>query len=421
MELQDVTTKRVVIPSKALKALILKQASGLVTIFDPTDESVFWHLYFSSGKLQYATSGMGRKERLTYLLKQLFPKSDFPIPNGLSSEEEYLYIRKLLGSSKLSAKQVKQVLYYLTQEAIAQVLSIPRAALQYDPKTLLPEPAILSLSIGKMLRPLQTQIKDIVKLRTAIGSPFQRLQLLEADQDVSQPDLNLAHCISFEGLNVQLAEKRTLYEVSLEANQSILTFGNLIKPMVRKGRIETSPYQAKPSQPKTLVACIDDSKATQRIVKLILEASGYEVIGLTDPAQALSTFVQQRPAVILMDINMPDINGYELCRMLNQSNMLKDIPVIMLTGRDGLLDRMRARLVGSTDYIPKPFQPQDLVQLVRSYTEAPKSKGKKKPSLPSSETTSQLQSSGAPFNVSNVKGDSSPSLFATSPSQLKLA
>jgi len=66
-----------------------------------------------------------------------------------------------------------------------------------------------------------------------------------------------------------------------------------------------------------------------------------------------------------MDVNMPEIDGYELCRMLRQSKQLKEIPVVMLTGRDGLLDRLRAQILGVNDYITKPFQPEHLLAAVQ--------------------------------------------------------
>lgn len=367
MELQDVSTRKVVIPGRALQTLVTGKASGIATVFDPSDESVYWHLYFAKGNLNYATSGMGQKVRLTYLLRQLFPNTQFPIPDHIDGHHEYPYLNKVLGAGKLSTKQIQKVLYFLTQEAVSQVLSLPRAAISFEVKQNPLTPALLSLSLRSMVRPLQEQIRGVAKLRTVIGSPFQRLQL-GSDEDTTQPDLDIADCFSFKGLTTQLVAKRTLYELSLQTTQTTLTLGNLIKPLVYAGKINVLPFDNRATTAKPLIACIDDSRATQRIVKMTLEAGGYQVLNITDSAKALSTFVQQRPALILMDINMPDINGYELCKMLKQSNILKEIPVVMLTGRDGLLDRMRARMVGSSDYIAKPFQPQELIQLVQSYT-----------------------------------------------------
>ena len=177
MELQDVSTKKVVIPGRALQALVMRKASGIVTIFDPSDESVFWHLYFTKGNLNYATSGMGQRVRLTYLLKQLFPNTQFPIPDHIDGHDEYIYLNKVLEAGRLSGKQIQKVLYFLTQEAIAQVLSFPRAAIVFEAKQTPLAPILLSLSLRSMLRPLQEQIRGVARLRTVIGSPFQRLQI----------------------------------------------------------------------------------------------------------------------------------------------------------------------------------------------------------------------------------------------------
>lgn len=364
MEVQDAATKKVVIPGKALQSLIARQVSGTVTIFDPSDESVYWHIYLGGGKIHFATSGVGRQERLAYLLKQLFPSTQFPLPQNI--RKDYDYICKIWKMGKFSLKQVRHVLFYMTQEALTQILTLPRAAITFD-KTLGLDPLLLSLSLRQIIRPLQPQIRSWVQVRASINSPLQRLHLVDVEQLVNQSVLDFNDYKTVESLIEILQENHTLYELSVQARRTTEELGLLLQPLIQLGCIKALPYEAIADEPKPLVACIDDSKATQRIVKMTLEASGLQVIGVTEPAQALSIFARQRPEVILMDINMPEIDGYELCRMFNQSNVLKDIPVIMLTGRDGLLDRIRARMVGASDYIAKPFNPQELIQLVQSY------------------------------------------------------
>ncbi|AFY37104.1 response regulator receiver protein [[Leptolyngbya] sp. PCC 7376] len=368
MEVQDTATKKVVIPGKALQSLILKKLSGTVTIFDPSDESVYWHLHFGDGKLHYATSGIGKRERLEYLLKLLFPNTDFPIPNNLT--DEYSYVCKIWQMGKFSLKQVRQVLYFLTQEAITQVLALPRAAMSFKRSSKSLDPLLLSLALKQMVRPLQDQIRSVVQLRSEISSPFERLYLENVEQIVHQSWLNVEDYEFVESIVEELHKKNTLYELSFQVKQTTIQLGTLLKPLIQAGGIRVLPYQELIRPERPLIACIDDSKATQRIVKMTLEASGFQVVGVTEPAQALTTFARQRPEVILMDINMPDIDGYELCRMFNQSRILKNIPVVMLTGRDGLLDRIRARMVGASDFIAKPFNPQELIQLVQSYLPA---------------------------------------------------
>lgn len=364
MKVQDAATRKVVIPGKALQSLIERQVSGTVTIFDPLDESVYWHIYLGRGKIHFATSGIGRHERLVYLLLQLFPGTGFPLSKTV--RKDYDYVCKIWRMGKFSLKQVRQVLFYMTQEALTQILALPRATVKFD-KALGLDPLLLSLSLRQMIRPLQPQIRNWVQIRTAINSPFQRLRLDDAEQLINQSVLDLDDYKVVENMIEVLQENYTLYELCVRARKTTEEMGLLLQPLVQLGCIKVFPYEAIADEPKPLVACIDDSKATQRVVKMTLEAGGLQVIGVTESAQALSIFARQRPEVILMDINMPEIDGYELCRMFNQSDVLKDIPVIMLTGRDGLLDRIRARMVGASDYIAKPFHPQELIQLVKSY------------------------------------------------------
>jgi twitching motility two-component system response regulator PilG len=91
------------------------------------------------------------------------------------------------------------------------------------------------------------------------------------------------------------------------------------------------------------------------------------VVNIKEPFKALTTLLHAKPDLILMDINMPEIDGYQLCSLCNKSSALKGIPIIMLTGRSGILDRVKAKMVGSVGYICKPFLPQELVQAINSY------------------------------------------------------
>ncbi|NJL51468.1 MAG: response regulator [Hydrococcus sp. SU_1_0] len=98
---------------------------------------------------------------------------------------------------------------------------------------------------------------------------------------------------------------------------------------------------------------------------MTLEAGGYQVLSILDPTLALKQLSQQLPAVIFLDINMPNMNGYDLCSLLRKSERFKDIPIVMLTGRDGMIDRVRAKIVGATDYLTKPCDPNKLITLTK--------------------------------------------------------
>lgn len=128
---------------------------------------------------------------------------------------------------------------------------------------------------------------------------------------------------------------------------------------------ETKTIQEKIIEPnKPIIACIDDSKTIQFAVKTVLESAGYEVLNIIKATEQLKLLLARKPVLILMDINMPDISGYKLCEKLKNSPVTRHIPIVMLTGCSGTLDRVRAKLNGAEKYMTKPFQPEKLINTV---------------------------------------------------------
>ncbi|MEW6499774.1 MAG: response regulator, partial [Cyanobacteriota bacterium] len=115
------------------------------------------------------------------------------------------------------------------------------------------------------------------------------------------------------------------------------------------------------------VVCIDDDLAIGKMVECILQAKGYEVTSIQNPVEALSRVFQLQPDLIVCDLAMAKLDGYEICGMLRQSTAFRQTPIIMLTGKDGFIDRVRARMVGSTDYLTKPFGENELLMLLEKY------------------------------------------------------
>ncbi|MGF1489543.1 MAG: response regulator [Prochloraceae cyanobacterium] len=115
---------------------------------------------------------------------------------------------------------------------------------------------------------------------------------------------------------------------------------------------------------KPIVACIDDSKTIQLQVKKTLEIAGYRVLSITDPVLGMTTLAKYKPELILMDINMPNFNGYELCKMLHKSRQLKDIPIAMFSSQNGIIDRIRAKMSGTIGFLNKPISGFELIDFV---------------------------------------------------------
>ena len=109
-----------------------------------------------------------------------------------------------------------------------------------------------------------------------------------------------------------------------------------------------------------VVLVVDDSPTVRKLVQINLEAEGYHVVTASDGVSAIKQIAQHEPWLILLDINMPRLDGYQLCSLIRKHKRTREIPVIMLSGKDGVFDRLRGRMVGCTSYITKPFSPDQL-------------------------------------------------------------
>lgn len=121
------------------------------------------------------------------------------------------------------------------------------------------------------------------------------------------------------------------------------------------------------SDGRPLVMVVDDSPTVRKLVSLTLERRGYRVISAFDGVAAIKELGSCRPDLILLDINMPRLDGYRLCKLIKKHEATQTIPVVMLSGKDGMFDKLRGRLVGCSDYITKPFEADALSHKVAKY------------------------------------------------------
>ena len=127
---------------------------------------------------------------------------------------------------------------------------------------------------------------------------------------------------------------------------------------------------------RTLVMAVDDSLTVRKVVNLTLERNGYRVITAADGMEALALLNDHTPHLILLDITMPRMDGYQVCKVIKQNPYTKSIPVVMLSGNDGFFDKMKGKLAGATDYLTKPFKEDTLLASLKKYVKPRKDSGK---------------------------------------------
>ncbi len=115
------------------------------------------------------------------------------------------------------------------------------------------------------------------------------------------------------------------------------------------------------------VMVVDDSKTIRRTAETLLKKAGCEVLTAEDGFEALSVIADNHPDLIFVDIMMPRLDGYQTCALVKRNEMFRSTPVIMLSSKDGLFDRARGRVVGSEEYLTKPFTKEELLDVIRKH------------------------------------------------------
>lgn len=115
------------------------------------------------------------------------------------------------------------------------------------------------------------------------------------------------------------------------------------------------------------ILVIDDSKTIRRTAETLLTKEGCEVFTAVDGFDALSKIADHQPDIVFVDIMMPRLDGYQTCSLIKHNKVFQDTPVIMLSSKDGLFDRARGRIVGSEQYLTKPFTKDELLEAIEKH------------------------------------------------------
>jgi twitching motility two-component system response regulator PilG len=339
----------------------------------------FWFVFFLNGKIAYASDSERSLSRLRDYLRRYKANTaldhlELPSIDSINAPE-YGYLWALLEKHILTPAQGRSILQSMVRETLFDLLSLHNGYFVFEVSPAL-APQLTTLEIAPLVTKIMKQVQEWKQFHPHIQSPNQcPIVTNEVQLRAALPEN------AFRTLRQWADGKTSVRQLSRYLNRDILTVAKAIYPYVRKGWVHmvrvntTTPetptirreWETKIDQRVPRVICIDDDLAIGKTVEYILQAKGYEVTAIRDPLQALTRVFQIKPDLILCDLAMPDLDGYEICGMLRQSTAFRQTPIIMLTGKDGFIDRVRARMVGSTDYLTKPFGASELLMLLEKY------------------------------------------------------
>lgn len=185
----------------------------------------------------------------------------------------------------------------------------------------------------------------------------------------------------YQTLSQLLDGQQTLRDLSVRMKRDVVTVTRSLLPYVQRGLvrlIEIADLEP-PKLPihgiddetlnnqKITIACVDDSPLICQTMEKIITNAGYNFIGVNDALRAIAILLSKKPDLIFLDLIMPNANGYEICSQLRKLTFFKHTPIVILTGNDGLVDRVRAKMVGSSDFISKPVDTALVLETIRKH------------------------------------------------------
>ena len=359
------------------------QVNGQLDVQDTKNHQ--WSFFYRQGRIVWATGGVHPVRRWHRQMTKHYPDVDVNSiqwqETGLGSDcWDYHVLTLLHKQQRLQLKQIlavvestiSEVFFDVSQQAVTSQLSYNR-----HQNYILYAPLTLSRT-DLFLTPMQQSWQNwcdagLQKLSPNLAPVLRRPDLL---QKQASPRV-------YKNFVSLLTGKYTLRDLAVRMKQDVLQLTRSLIPYVKRGMVELVqvpdlPLPAIPekpapvavqskSEPRPLVFCVDDSPQVGQMLEKILTSSGFKFMSIQDSVQALPALIEHKPNLIFLDLMMPVVNGYELCAQVRRVSMFADTPIIILTGNDGIVDRVRAKVVGASDFMTKPVEAQKVLAVVRKY------------------------------------------------------
>jgi two-component system, chemotaxis family, response regulator PixG len=371
-----------------LKLMTLQQqrATGELTLTLDHQQTSPWRIFLYMGRLAYATGGHHPVRRWYRAMRAHCPEFFEPgwqtQYRAIGDVWEADVLHQAVAAGKVSATQARSVVQTIVQEVFFTFIERQTIDNTWNAGVQLVEQATF-LSVEQV-------IQDSLQLREqwrnqGLGSLQELLRDFSPDLApiIRNPELlqSKVNEGTYKTLTRLMRGKLTLWDIALQLKKPLPGVMRSLLPLIRQGAItlktvsdEIPPLapapapetaaKAIPQVPKKLIACIDDSPLIISLLKDILEPQGYDVLAINDPLHGIAMLLSHKPDLILLDLVMPSTNGYELCNFLRKTTVFQRTPIVILTSRDKVVDRMRAKQVGSSDFLSKPPEPDKLLSTI---------------------------------------------------------
>jgi twitching motility two-component system response regulator PilG len=359
-------------PSASHKRLGRIHEQGLQANAEPQS----WLVFVANGQLVYAGTTDGKLNRLKDHLHRYSIDNSLPDPSATSAiasfnSPEYGTLWALLEQHVLTPKQGRTILGHMARETLFDLLSLHQGSFVFQLSSGL-SPQLETYEISSLVAGITQQIQVWNQFHPHIQSPDQCPVIL--NQDAFRDSISSR---AYDRLADWMNGSISIRQIARYLNRDLVTVARSLFPSIQQGQVHLgAAHPAVAIQPASpipwqervpRIVCVDDGLSIRKAVETILDGHGYEATSIGNPLKAIGLLFQLQPDLILCDIAMPELEGYELCAMVRHASAFRQTPIVMLTGKDGFIDRVKARMAGATDYLTKPFGPGELLTLVEKY------------------------------------------------------
>ncbi len=395
--------------SSSLASQLYQLQSGLIRCRLDIEASreLKWSLYFYLGRLMWAGGGAYPLERWHRLLNHYCPEiTQLKQINPETSQfKGYLFLASLLKQEIATRYQITALVKDTLNEVLFDILQYEHQLKDEQPNH--------QLSFTYDNKDYPKTVFTLARIDQTLTETTQQWQLWQQKQ-LTPYSPNLVPIIQkpkrlrqnlenskdeYRMLTKFVDGKRTLRSLALElrqplpnltlsvvryVNSGIMSFVEVQQPQKNEsgtdaedtreksrkiqllftGNLEPSQF---PEDYTPLVMCIDDSPTVCTQMKQIITSEGCRFLEIQDPITAIPNLLKIQPDLIFLDLVMPVVNGYELCAQIRRISKAQNIPIVILTGKDGLIDRVRTKIVGANDFISKPVIQERVSSILRKY------------------------------------------------------
>lgn len=367
-----------------------KQESFSGSLYIKIDNNQGWIFFFRLGHLSLA-GGSNSVKRWCRQLKLCCPNSNNAQFESLALEknlsQQYNTLIKLLNQGSIERQQLAEAIVNVNIEILFDLIQFGQIGSNTLLSKVIPDdPKSKFISLLPLV-----EIAPILKQALQAWQKWQNEGLETYSPNlfpiIKKPDSKAQSLSSIQKSIISLINgSQSLRDLAVGSDVEIIPLTKSLLPLVELEAIDLSSVpiprerdsadnsksgsnSSVSSSPEKdiLVACVDDSPVACQALEKIIRAQGYRFVGIQNALLALPMFLKSKPNFIFLDLMMPITNGYEICAQIRKTPSLKDVPVVILTGRDGLVNRMRAKMVGSTDFLSKPVQAEEVLKVLNKH------------------------------------------------------